>query len=149
MKISIVIPCYNSIDYLEQCVESALNQDYENYDIHIYDNGSTDGTLDRIRELDKENDLITVHEVPNIYKNSYREAVDHAFQNLKTDYITFLSTDDYIDPQYISKCMKIVSHNPDKIKCIQSGIIGVQNGVTVNKQTHFYKDIEDFKRQCM
>ena len=137
MKIAVVIPCYNSIKYLDECVQSALQQDYENYEIHAYDNGSTDGTLERLRELEKVYELITAHEVPNIYENSYREAVDHSFQNIDTDYITFLSTDDYIGPLYLSKCMEIISHDPKKIKCIQSGIIGVnEQGLEINRQIH-------------
>ena len=66
MKITILLPVYNSIKYLERSVTSALNQDYDNYDIHIYDNGSTDGSLERARSLEVEHERITVHEVPNI-----------------------------------------------------------------------------------
>ena len=89
MKIVILLPCYNSKEYLQECVQSALAQDYDNYEIHAYDNGSTDGSLEYLREIEQRNDLFIVHEVPNIYKNSFREAVDHAFQTLDTDYITF------------------------------------------------------------
>ena len=87
--------------------------------------------------------------VPNIYKNSYREAVDHCFENLETDYITFLSSDDYLEPSYVSNCMKIMSHNPEKIKCIQSGITNIKNGVYSGEQIHFYKNLDDFKTQAM
>ena len=99
MKISIVIPCYNSMEFVEQCVNSALAQDYDNYDIHAYDNGSTDGTLEYIRKVEEDHDIVT--------------------------------------------------HNPEKIKCIQSGIIGVQEGKTVSRQAHFYQNLEEFKQQCM
>ena len=97
MKIVIVIPTYNSIKYIDQCMNSALLQDYSNFEVHAYDNGSTDGTLEFLYNALECNDNLYVHEVPNIYKNSYREAVDHAFQNLDTDYITFLASDDYLD----------------------------------------------------
>ena len=149
MKLSLVIPTYNSMEYVQQCIDSALNQDYDNYDIHVYDNGSTDGTLEYLQSLLEKQETITLHQVPNIYKNSYREAVDHCFQNLETDYITFLSADDYLDPSYVSKCMKIFSHDSEKIKCIQSGIINVQDGRVVGKQIHFYKNLTEFKDQAM
>lgn len=149
MKLSLVIPTYNSMKYVEQCVESALNQDYDNYDIHIYDNGSTDGSLEYVTNQASEHNRITLHQVPNIYKNSYREAVDHCFENLETDYITFLSSDDYLEPSYVSNCMKIMSHNPEKIKCIQSGITNIKNGVYSGEQIHFYKNLDDFKTQAM
>jgi len=135
--------------YIDQCVNSALQQTYENYDIHAYDNESTDGTYEYLLELEKKHEKITVHQVPNIYKNSYREAVDDSFETLETDYITFLSTDDYISNDYISNCMKILTHDLEKIKCIQSPIIGVRNGNTADQQTYFYKSLTDFKKQCM
>lgn len=136
--------------YIEPCLNSALTQDYHNYDVHAYDNGSTDGTLEYIRELEQKHAHLTVHEVPNVYKNSYREAHDHAFQNIETDYITYLASDDYLDTKYLSKCMRVILHDPEKIKCIQSGIISVdENGAFRNKSTHSYKNINDFKQQCM
>jgi len=146
VKITILLPCYNSIQFLKQCVESALAQDYENYDIHAYDNGSVDGSLEYLREMEQDNEIITLHEVPNIYKNSFREAVDHAFQNVNTDYITFLSADDFLDSTYLSNCMRIVSHDPKKIRCMQSPIVGVPNG---ELQLHSYKNINEFKELCM
>ena len=84
-KITILLPCYNSGQFIEQSVLSAIQQNYENYDIHAYDNGSTDGSLDFLRYIEETNENFTLHEVPNIYKNSFREAVDDAFQNIDTD----------------------------------------------------------------
>jgi len=156
MKITILLPVYNSIKYLERSVTSALNQDYDNYDIHIYDNGSTDGSLERARSLEVEHERITVHEVPNIYKNSFREAVDHAFQNVDTDYITFLCSDDYIEPQYLSNCMRIIAHDPEKIRCVQSALISDKSDIAPEFHaglpdiiTHTYKSLEEFKALCL
>ena len=145
-KITILLPCYNSGEFIRQSVLSALHQTYENYDIHAYDNGSTDGSLEYLRTIEKENENFIVHEVPNIYKNSFREAVDHAFQNIDTDYITFLSADDYLDLDYLKKCMKIISHDPEKIRCVQSQIVGVHEKSTGAPRGHFYKSIEELLR---
>ena len=38
MKITIAVPCYNSMKYLEQCIASVLNQDYDDYVVWAYDN---------------------------------------------------------------------------------------------------------------
>jgi len=149
MKITVVVPCYNSMKYLEQCITSVLEQDYEDCVICAYDNESTDGTYEYLLELEKEHERLQVFQVPNIYKNGYREAMEHVFENTQSDYITFIASDDYIAPDYISKYMKIISHDPERIKCIQSGIVGIRNGAMVNRQIHFYKDIQEFKQLCM
>ena len=129
-------------------MDSVLNQDYEDYDVWAYDNESTDGTYEYLLELEKKHPKLTVFQLPNIYPNGYGEAQEHARDNLISDYITFVGSDDVIDSNYISKCMKIFHHDPENIKCIQSGLVGIQNGTEVMRQTHFYKDLHDFKDQC-
>lgn len=52
-KVSIVIPVYNGAGTLRQCIDSVLNQDYDNYEAVVVDNNSTDGTKEIIREFQK------------------------------------------------------------------------------------------------
>jgi glycosyltransferase involved in cell wall biosynthesis len=130
-------------------VLSALNQSYDNYEINIYDNKSTDGTWEHIQEKFSNNKNVNIISIDNIYPNSYREAFEHAFENNEADYLTFLASDDYIAPDYVSKIMAVTSHAPDKIKCIQSPIIGVRNNEHVGIIKHEYKDLEQFKALCL
>jgi len=149
MKITIVVPCYNSMKYLGECLDSVLNQDYDDYVVWAYDNESTDGTYEYLLQREKEHEKLKILQVPNIYKNGYREAMEHVFENSENEYIAFVASDDYIAQDYISKCMRVVAHNPDKIKCIQSGIMGVQNSMPAGQQIHSYKSLVEFKQQCM
>ena len=127
MKITIVVPCYNSMKHLEQCITSVLNQDYSDYIVWAYDYESTDGTYEYLLDLEKKHEKLKVFQVPNIYPNGYGEAQEHVIENIKSDYITFIGSDDFIEPNYISNCMKVILHDSEKIKCIQSAIRGVQN----------------------
>jgi len=149
MKITVVVPCYNSMKYLEQCITSVLEQDYEDYDIWAYDNESTDGTYEYLLELEKKHQKLTVFRVPNIYPNGYGEAQEHVIANIESDYITFIGSDDFIESNYISNCMKVIAHNPKRIKCIQSAIKGFMNGQVTSQQSHFYKSLKEFKEQCL
>jgi len=149
MKVTIVVPCYNSGKYLAQCMASVLNQDYPNYEVLACDNESTDGTYEYLLQLEKENENLTVVQLPNIYPNGYGEAQEYVIENTTSDYITFVASDDYIDTKYISNCMRIFAHNPDKIKCIQSGFYGVHGIRVTNYQQHSYKNIEEFKELCL
>lgn len=149
MKITVVIPCYNSMSYLDQCITSVLNQDYEDYEVWACDNESDDGTYEYLLDLEKKHESLKVFQLPNIHPNGYQEAVKYVIENTESDYVTFVASDDFIESNYITNCMKVISHNPEKIKCIQSGFKGVTNGQIVNQQIHFYKNIKEFKQQCM
>ena len=146
MKITIVVPCYNSMKYLEQCISSVLNQDYEDYVVWAFDNESTDGTYEYLLELEEKHKKLKVFQLPNIYPNGYGEAQEYVIQNIESDYVTFVGSDDFIDTNYITDCMRIIAHDPDKIKCLQSGIRGVgRNGQLI----HSYKSLKEFKEQCL
>lgn len=50
-KVSIVTVCYNSEKYIEDCIKSIMRQTYDNVEHIIVDGGSTDGTLDIIKNM--------------------------------------------------------------------------------------------------
>ena len=148
-RVAVIIPCYNSMEFIDECIRSVVDQDYENIKIYAYDNESTDNTYEYLVDLAKNGIPMDVFKIKNIYPNSYREAFDHAFRTIDADYFTFIASDDYVSEEYISNCMDIILHDPEKIKCIQSPIIGIQNGIRVNDLKHSYKGLKDFKKQCM
>lgn len=149
VKVAIIVPCYNSMKYLDQCIGSVLNQDYKNCVVYAYDNESTDGTYEKLLEMCKSNERLKVIQVPNLYPNSYREAFEHAFENIEADYFTFVASDDWVSLDYVSNCMNIIRKAPSKIKCLQSPIVGSQNGVKTNPQAHRYNNLSNFKNLCL
>lgn len=149
MKVAIIIPCYNSMEFIDQCLDSALNQNYDDLEIYVYDNESQDGTLEHLKKRRRENNKINVISVENLYSNSYREAFEHAFENINADYLTFVASDDFIAPNYISNCVKIISKDPSKIYCLQSPLVGIQNNIEVNTQKHSYGSLGEFKKLCL
>ena len=149
MKVTIVVPCYNSMKYLEQCILSVLNQDYEDYVVWAFDNESVDGTYEFLLDLEKKYEKLKAFQLPNIYPNGYGEAVEYVIKNIESDYVTFIGSDDFIESDYITNCMKIIAHDPDKIKCLQSTIRGISNDQVINYQSHSYKSLKEFKDQCL
>ena len=84
MKISIVIPNFNKGKYLKQCLESCLNQTYENTQIIFIDNESKDNSLQlakEIRENLKKDFIIDVAE--NIYPRCWDECIDKIKEYIK------------------------------------------------------------------
>ena len=114
-KISIVIPTYNSEKYIKRCVDSVRNQLYENIEILIIDNGSTDNTQQICEEYAKKD-----RRIKNIQSNRFgvSAARNIGLEHATGKYIQFLDSDDAIKPNMIS-CLyeKMTSTNADVVIC--------------------------------
>lgn len=95
MKISVIVPIYNIMDCLERCVMSIVNQTYKDLEIILVDDGSTDGTGKLVDELGKRDDRIRVFHKENGGSSSARNL---GIQNATGDYLGFVDSDDYIEP---------------------------------------------------
>ena len=114
--VSIIIPCYNYEQYIEQCIQSALNQTYENIEIVIVDNGSTDESLGRINLFsdNKKVKIISIKE--NILPGTRGEsAVGIAINKSNGDYISILYADDWYLKDKIRKQIDLFSKIPDSV----------------------------------
>jgi glycosyltransferase involved in cell wall biosynthesis len=89
--VSIIIPCYNAERWVQEAVESCLNQSYPNIEIIIVDDGSTDGSLEILRRYIP---LIRVETGPNRGGNNAR---NRGFALSRGEYIQFLDADDYLE----------------------------------------------------
>ncbi|HHF0555864.1 TPA: glycosyltransferase family 2 protein, partial [Vibrio antiquarius] len=98
IKISIIIPVYNVESYLEQCLNSVINQTYKNLDIVCVNDGSLDSSktiLDNYAKLDSR---VTVVDQDNQGLSSAR---NKGIKNSSGQYITFVDSDDWIDLQLV------------------------------------------------
>lgn len=93
LKISIITVCYNSVEYLEDAVESVLSQDYDNFEYIIIDGGSTDGTLDIIRKY--ESRLAYWISAPD---RGIYDAMNKGIAQASGDIIGMINSDDYYLP---------------------------------------------------
>lgn len=104
MKISIIIPVYNSTLYLKQCVESILAQTYHNFEILLVDDGSTDDSPMICDEYAKKDDrIVTIHK----QNGGTSDARNVGLEKASGDYITFMDNDDYwSDPDALCDIIK-------------------------------------------
>ncbi len=103
--ISVVIPVYNVEDYLRECVESVLNQTYQNYEIILVDDGSTDSSG---KICDEYADKATVIHQDNAGLSAARNA---GFEKSNGKYVYFLDSDDYILPETLGKLLTIAEND--------------------------------------
>ena len=111
MKASILIANYNSEDYLEECLNSIFNQTYENIEIIVFDDASTDNSVDRLKKF-KNIELIINNKEKKKFGcfnqiNSYKEA----FRKSSGDIIFFLDSDDYFKNTKVEKILTEFKNN--------------------------------------
>lgn len=96
-KVSVIIPVYNVENYIRDCVESVVNQTLDNIEIIIVNDGCTDHSINRIDDLIKSNNLLIVNQENKGLSAARNIGLIHA----TGDYIAFLDSDDYIEPNFI------------------------------------------------
>ena len=114
-KISIIVPIYNTEKYLKRCLDSLIKQEYENIEIILINDGSTDGSLQICEEYkNKDNRIVLIDKI--------HTGVSHTrnigLENVSGDYIGFVDSDDYIDKDMFKNLMiGIEKYNADICMC--------------------------------
>lgn len=126
MKFSIIIPSYNSKEYVKKCIESVLNQTYKNFELIIVDDISTDGSEEIVKKYISNN----VHFIQNTQKrfNGGTRNVGILYsKQFNTDYTLFLDNDDWFtDNTCLEEIVKIIkeNNNPDCVSLSYNCLIG-------------------------
>lgn len=92
IKFSIIVPVYNIENYIEKCITSILNQNYNNYEIIIVNDGSTDNSVKIVDEI-KSDKIKLVNKKNGGLSSARNEGLKYAIG----DYIWFIGGDDYIE----------------------------------------------------
>ena len=101
--ISIIVPAYNVGIYIEDCLNSLLNQTYKNLEIIVIDDGSKDTTADISDELSVRDKRIKVFHTCN-FGVSYARNI--GLDNANGDYIGFVDADDWVDTDMYEKLLQ-------------------------------------------
>ena len=106
--VTIVMPVYNKEAYVAKAIESVLSQTYQNLELFIIDDGSTDGSLEIIKSYQGDARVRI-----NSQKNSgVASCRNRGISEGKGQYIIFIDGDDYFYPDYLSKSIPVLERNP-------------------------------------
>lgn len=97
-KVSILIPCYNSENFVAETLSCCLKQTYENVEVVLVDDGSKDKSYDIAKTFESEK--IRVFKQPNL---GACRARNFAFEKSSGDYIIYLDADDIINPEFVEE----------------------------------------------
>lgn len=112
VKISVIVPVYNVIAYIDRCICSIINQTYRDFEVILVDDGSTDDSGLRCDEYALKYDYIKVIHKEN---GGLSDARNCGCLCSIGEYITFVDSDDYIDFTYLEKLYEVVSHTEAEI----------------------------------
>lgn len=108
MRFSILIPVYNCEKYLERCIDSVINQTYEDFELILINDGSTDRSADICRKFEIIDDRIIVLEQANQGPGAAR---NNGIKKAQGDFIVFVDADDYIENSCLEDLQRYLQKN--------------------------------------
>lgn len=124
VKLSLIVPVYNVEDYLDECLKSIVNQDYDNYEVIVVNDGSTDKSLKIAKKYEKKySKLIKVFDKEN---GGLSDARNFGIEKASGEYLFFIDSDDCVT----SNCLSIVDKN--LIDC-DVLVFNILSGETIDK----------------
>ncbi|EAC1286489.1 glycosyltransferase family 2 protein [Campylobacter coli] len=130
-KVSVVVPSLNSIKYIHECIDSILNQTLKDIEIICVDAGSTDGTLEVLREYEKNDERLKVIVSD---KKSYGYQMNLGIKEAKGEYLGIVESDDYIKENMYQSLYKIAKER--KIEVLRADILEFET-IGSEKRIHY------------
>jgi len=119
--VTVIIPNYNGIKFVKDCLDSVRRQDYKDFETIIVDNASADGSYEYIKENYPEMELIRNEE-----NYGFSVAVNMGIKASKTEYVLLLNNDTELEPNFITEIVKCIEQD-DKIFACSSKMINFYN----------------------
>ncbi len=107
--VSIIMPSYNSNKTIKEAIESVLNQTYENWELIVVDDCSTDNTIEIVQAIEDHRIHILLNEKNRGVSYSRNRAIHEA----KAEWIAFLDSDDCWEKDKLEKQIKVIHENED------------------------------------
>lgn len=136
-KVSVVIPSYNHEKYITEVIQSVLDQTYQDFEIIITDDGSTDRTVEKIKKFDDQRIKFFCFK-----KNQGAvSALNNCIQKSKGRYIAVLNSDDAFLPNKLKKQVKFLDTHPKVAAVFSYPQLVDEQGNGFTDTGHFYYNI--------
>jgi Glycosyltransferases involved in cell wall biogenesis len=142
--VSIGLPTYNGERFIRQSLDSLIEQDYENFELIISDNASTDKTPEICKEY--------VSKDPRIkyYRNERNLGAmanfKRVFELSSGEFFMFASDHDLWDKTFISRCVEVLTEDPSVVLCFSNNALIDQNGEILETISDEYLDNRNIDR---
>ena len=131
--VSVIIPIFNTSKYLPTCLDSVIGQTYQNLEIILVDDGSTDNSYQIAKEYSKKDSRIKLIHQKN---QGLSVARNTGIKKSTGSYITFVDSDDYIEPNMTNRMMKTIQNTNADIVCCSFKEVHLSGKTTSFSQHH-------------
>ncbi len=104
--VSIIIPCYNTEAYIDECISSLVNQTHNDIEIIVVDDGSTDSTGSKLDQWCERDSRITVFHTENRGRSAARNL---GIEKSSGEYISFIDSDDSVTSEYVEIMLNAIN----------------------------------------
>lgn len=129
-NISVIIPVYNEEKYIQECMDSLLNQTYLDFEIICVDDGSTDKSLQILQEYAKLDSRVKILTQQNQYAGVAR---NNGLKIARGKYVIFLDADDYFRENMLKKLFMKAEENMAEIVVFDGAFFDNATGAKVNR----------------
>ena len=119
-KVSVIMPVYNSKQFLPEAIESVLKQSMSDFELILVNDGSTDGSAEVCdKYADTDGRIRVIHKKNGGVCSARNVGIDAS----RSEYVTFIDNDDYYDTDFLEVLFSgIISENADLAKCGRKNI---------------------------
>ena len=142
IKISVIMPVYNCEEYLEESIDSVLQQTLQEWELLCIDDGSTDKSVDILKEYEKKDKRIHIFTQKNQGAGPARNL---GLQNAQGEFVSFLDADDYLLDKDALECMYNVCKTKG-VRACGASLRALRNGEIGQDNVHF-KEVEQAARE--
>ena len=129
-KVSVVIPCYNSIRYIAETMDTVLNQTHQDFEVLVINDGSTDETPNWVKQLSEKEPRVRMISQPNRGLPAARNTgIKHALG----EYIAILDSDDLWEPTKLAKQVNSLDNNPEAGLCYTWTALADSDGIATGR----------------
>lgn len=116
-RVSVIVPTYNRADYIGECLRSVVNQTYNDWEVIVVDDGSTDGTQSEVAKLSGDR-IKYLHQAHCGVSTARNFGISRA----SGDYIAFLDSDDMFHPSRLERQVAAMGNDPKACLCFASRV---------------------------
>ncbi len=112
-ELTVLMPVYNGLPYVTEACQSILTQTFSDFEFHILDDASTDGSLDYVESLTTD-PRVRVH---RCRKQGVAALLNHGLAQVRTPHVAIMHADDISEPTRLEEQIGFMKTNPDVVLC--------------------------------